>query len=93
MAIHVSHLHRLQLQTNDGILLTQGRDARDREFFAYIRITLDGLHKVGNYQRAGQRMNLLDLGELLMAGFGLEPSTEVKNHMETQYNFRHPAAG
>lgn len=90
MAIHLSHLNKVRLQTHDGILLTQGRDANNRDFFAYIRITLDGIKKVSDYQKAGQRMNLLDLGQVLMAGFGMEPSDAVKRHMESSYNFKHP---
>lgn len=91
MAIHLSHLHAIQLQKH-GILLTQGMDANNREFFAYIKITRQGLQKVSDYQRAGQRMNLLDLGQVLMAGFGLEPSAQVKRHMESNYNFEHSAS-
>ncbi len=90
MAIHLSHLQKLQLQSKDGILFTQGRDTNDRECFVYIRVTRAGLNKVSDYQRAGQRMNLLDLGEVLMAGFGQEPSVMVKQHMEQKYNFAHP---
>lgn len=71
-------------------MLTKGLDGSNREFFAYIKITKSGLQKVADYQRAGQRMNLLDLGQLLMAGFGLEPSQAVKKHMETAFNFKHP---
>lgn len=91
MAIHLNHLHALQLQKH-GILLTQGLDGRDREFFAYIKVSKQGLQKVGDYQRAGQRMDLLDLGQVLMAGFGLEPSGEVKRFMEDTYQFSHQAA-
>lgn len=91
MALVLNHLHRIKIQPDEGIILTQGRDGNNREFYAYIRINEAGLQKARDYQRAGQRLNLMHLGDVLMMGFGLEPSAEVKQHMETIFNFCHAA--
>lgn len=85
----LSHKQKLLLQTHDGIVLCRGINAAGKHFWLYVKAARDAIERMHRDHEQQKSVDFLAYGEVIQKGMGEMVPQEVKQFMESEYQFEH----
>lgn len=84
-----THVQRIQLDSNHGIVLIRGR-TRDGDFiYAYVKVDRRDIDDIEMAYNLGKEIDYSQYKGIIKHDWGEEPSDNVKRYMEQHYSFKH----
>jgi len=85
----LTHVARIKLEANDGIVLLQGETPTGDAVYAYVRADAEDIEHMISACEAGVPVDYSKYKEIIKHDWGDEPSNNVKIFMEDNYGFHH----